>query len=113
VSPAEFNERFPHGGDILLGVVIFLILAYILFARYQFLAERKLWNYGICPKCNNGFWKSFDTDSQGATGCRCTNPNCDNGTWFDYATWRHDTVVSDVDMEDVKGVVIIIEEKND
>jgi hypothetical protein len=46
--------------------------------------EDKEWNKGSCPKCNNGFYKSFDMDSSGAVGYSCTN--CDHTTWQSYNT---------------------------
>ena len=36
------------------------------------------WNNGVC-KCGKGFWKSFDMDSSGAVGYKCTH--CDNIIW--------------------------------
>ena len=29
--------------------------------------------YRICPYCKKGNWKSFDVDSGGSTGYKCTN----------------------------------------
>jgi hypothetical protein len=48
--------------------------------------ERKEWNNGICPHCKNGNWKSFDTDSSGATGYKCEN--CNSYTWI---SWESST----------------------
>jgi hypothetical protein len=59
---------------------LFLFLVYRLLLR----SERKKWNNGICSECNNGYWKSFDMDSQGGTGYECTN--CNEHIWIDFPT---------------------------
>jgi hypothetical protein len=33
-------------------------------------SEKKLWNNGWCPDCNN-IWRPFDMDSQGGRGYKC------------------------------------------
>lgn len=104
MSPAEFNEMFPNGDNYLLGIIALLILIFALIMRIQFLSERKRWNNGICANCNNGYWKSFDMDSQGGTGYKCTN--CNAHVWLDYATWRHQSV----DVDEIKDAIIITEE---
>lgn len=44
--------------------------------------EDKEWNNGGCPECAKGFFKSFDMDSSGAVGYKCTH--CGNTTWQSY-----------------------------
>jgi len=59
-------------------LVCLIICGIILAAR----SENKKWNNGGCPYCEKGFWKSFDVDSGGAIGYRCTN--CNSTTWQSY-----------------------------
>ena len=62
----------------------FLIIAALIFCCYWFgyRHEKKLWNNGWCPQCNN-IWRSFDMDSQGGRGYRCDCPH--RHIWISYA----------------------------
>lgn len=64
-----------HVVPIWAGITGFCIFIYIM----GYLNDKKNWNNGVCPKCERGFWKSFDCDSQGGTGYKCTF--CENSHW--------------------------------
>lgn len=59
-------------------LVLSMIVVGAIVARYL---EKKDFNKGICPKCNNKL-KHFDSDSDGNRGYTC--PNCDYTTWCSY-----------------------------
>jgi hypothetical protein len=63
---------------ILKIVIVFAGIIY-LWHRVGYYADKKAWNNGVCPVCNKGFWKSFDVDSGGGVGYKCTN--CENSHW--------------------------------
>lgn len=64
------------------------IAAFLLFfalgCLWAIYSENKEWNNGACS-CNKGFWISFDMDSSGAIGYRCSDPRCNKVTW---QSWR-------------------------
>jgi len=59
-----------------IAIVVIIVLTLVRFAKKL---EDKAWNNGACPKCKKGFFVSFDTDSGGAVGYKCTE--CRNTTW--------------------------------
>jgi protein-arginine kinase activator protein McsA len=62
-------------------IILIILIAGGVWAKRE---EDKKWNKGVCPKCNRGFYKSFDMDSSGAVGFSCTE--CDYTTWQSYNT---------------------------
>lgn len=60
-------------------VLVFITFIAFFGPIYGYVSDKKKWNNGICPKCNKGFWKSFDVDSANCTGYNCTF--CDNSHW--------------------------------
>lgn len=61
---------------ITIGALPFVF--YVLYLlSYQL--DKNDWNNGVCP-CGKGWWKSFDTDSSGATGYKCTE--CCQTVWI-------------------------------
>ena len=68
---------------IYLTILIILILVIgCLLARHY---EKRDWNRGVCT-CGKGWWQSFDTDSQGGRGYKCTA--CARHIWISYAIDR-------------------------
>jgi hypothetical protein len=59
----------------LLGFLFLMLLWHIL----GYFSDKKAWNKGACPLCEKGFWVSFDIDSSGAVGYKCTF--CNNSHW--------------------------------
>lgn len=55
-------------------VILFVVMMYVDYHR-----NIRIWNNGMCP-CEKGWWSSFDTDSSGATGYKCTE--CNNHIWI-------------------------------
>ena len=62
---------------IIFGCFIFLFISVCFFVEYL---KNKRWNNGVCLYCNSGFWKSFDMDSSGEVGYKCTN--CGKTIWL-------------------------------
>ena len=52
----------------------------VLYFLHGFIAERRLWNGGVCRRCDTA-WSHFDTDSQGGRGYRCA---C-RGEWITHS----------------------------
>ena len=61
-------------------ILIILIIGFIVCASIGIMLEKKDFNNGICPHCNNKL-RNFDTDSQGGRGYKC---NCGYYTWVSY-----------------------------
>ncbi len=70
--------------NIDLYVILFILLLFPIGAMWCRNSEDKAWNNGVCP-CEKGFWKSFDMDSQGGVGYKCTDLKCNNVIW---QSWR-------------------------
>lgn len=60
--------------------LICILGALFAYARHR---EKILWNKGACF-CGTGFWVSFDMDSQGGIGYKCSNPRCNQHIWISY-----------------------------
>ena len=60
---------------ITIGVILLIILSSI-----GIMFEKRDFNNGICPHCNNKL-RNFDTDSQGGRGYKC---DCGYHTWVSY-----------------------------
>mgnify|MGYP001557855897 CR=1 FL=1 len=58
----------------LLGIGILMYFGYK--------SDKKIWNKGACSLCNKGFWKSFDLDSVGSRGYKCTH--CNKYVWISF-----------------------------
>lgn len=61
---------------ILIPILFLIVGSYI-----GYMLDKHDWNNGAC-KCNKGFWKSFDTDSSGAIGYKCTS--CIECIWISW-----------------------------
>ncbi|MBT6690897.1 hypothetical protein HOB10_01005 [Candidatus Parcubacteria bacterium] len=57
-------------------LVLAAMIGGCIWARHQ---ENREWNNGACPDCEQGFYVSFDQDSSGAVGYKCTH--CGYTTW--------------------------------
>lgn len=64
---------------IYVGIAILLIMAVGMFVAYRL--EKSDWNNGACS-CEKGWWRSFDMDSQGGRGYKCTH--CRKVIWITY-----------------------------
>jgi DNA-directed RNA polymerase subunit RPC12/RpoP len=60
-------------------VLVAFVAVAMIYGRYM---EKKDWNNGVCS-CGEGFWRSFDVDSSGTRGYRCTA--CGRHIWI---SWR-------------------------
>lgn len=61
-------------------IVFILIALFIVGTTIGITLEKKGFNNGICPHCNNKM-RNFDTDSQGGRGYCC---ECGYHTWVSY-----------------------------
>lgn len=54
-------------------IAVFFTFAAVWVAAFVYaaLGEKKLWNGGTCPLCQNA-WIKFDVDSQGGRGYKCS-----------------------------------------
>ena len=66
-----------------IAIVVFLIISICILGyvtdKIGYVTDKKAWNNGVCPRCEKGFWRSFDMDSGGNIGYSCTH--CDNTHW--------------------------------
>lgn len=61
-------------------ILIILIISFIVCVSIGIMSEKKDFNNGICPHCNNKL-RNFDIDSQGCRGYCC---ECGYHTWVSY-----------------------------
>ena len=62
--------------SLIIGIVVLIVIFII-----GIFSEKKDYNNGICPKCNQRL-HHFDTDSQGGRGYICDK--CNYTTWISY-----------------------------
>ena len=60
---------------IISPLIVFVICGLV----WAIITDKKKWNKGICDKCGEGVWKSYDTDSGGCSGFKCTK--CGESWW--------------------------------
>lgn len=61
-------------------ILLILIVGLIVGTSIGIILEKKSFNNGICPHCNEKL-RNFDTDSQGGRGYKC---DCGYQTWVSY-----------------------------